>query len=427
MKKLLSIICAFAFVLNANAQYFKYRAPVNPVDTSRYVRILLQPEVSGVLHVGYPDIRLFEEDDGEIPYLLGRDNLRKGISRFIEYPIIEKRDAPADCWITVENPLHRTEKLDQLCLEVNNTDAQRRMTLTGSYDNKKWFAVKDEFITSYYATYSGGNETLTDVVAFDFPLSDYRYYRFSFDNWSEWWRNYQAPVFVVRAGIMMETNPASVNDQRLPLPGITHTQKEIGNTSCVDIVFADSQYVDYMRFDFASKTPPGTFHRGARLYIADSLHDCAKSTSYLSSTILSNDALNEFPLAGKKVQHLCLHIDNEDDQPLHVNEIQGIQVKQYLLAFLEKGKSYYLLYGNDSISFPKYDIRYSADDIVLHEMNVVGTGARELLPPGPPKHIDDGLNSFFQNKTVIWGSMFIVVLVLAWMSVKMLREMKNKE
>ncbi len=427
MRKVLSIICAFAFVLSANAQYFKYRAPVNPVDTSGYVRILLQPEVSGALNVGYPDIRLYDGDDGEIPYLLGKDRLVKGINRFIEYPIIEKHEEPADCWITVENPLYKTEKLDQLCLEVNNTNANRRMTLIGSYDNVKWFAVKDEFTTSYYETVYDGNETTTDVVSFDFPLSDYRYYRFSFHNWSEWWKNYQAPVFVVRAGIMVETNPASINDQRLELPGISHTQKEIGNTSCIDIVFADSQYVDYMRFDFTSKTPPGTFHRGARLYVADSLHDCAKSTSYLSSTILSNDALNEFPLAGKKVQHLCLHVENEDDQPLSVNGIQAIQVKQYLMAFLEKGKSYYLLYGNDSISFPKYDIRYSEEDIVLHEMNVVGTGARKELPPGPPEQNDDGVNSFSQNKTVIWGSMFIVVLVLAWMSVKMLREMKNKE
>jgi len=430
MKKLLSITCVFAFALSAHTQqYFRWKSPVNPVDTGGYVRILLQPEVSGQLHAGYPDIRLYEGDHREIPYLIGKDRIVKGITRFVEYPITEKHDEPSDCWITVENPLYKTEKLNQLCLEVNNTEANRRMTLTGSYDNVKWFAVKDEFLATYYESFANGATETTNIVRFDFPLSDYRYYRFNFDNWTGWWRDYAAPVFVVRAGILVNTNPASVPDQRLEIPGITCTQKENGKVSCIDIVFADSQYVDYMRFDFVSKTPPGTFHRGARLYVADSAHVCTKTGEYgyLSSTILSGNALNEFPIAGKKVKHLCLHIENEDDQPLVLQHTQAIQVKQYLIAYMEKGKSYYLLYSSDSVSFPKYDIRYSAEDIALHEMNVVNTGAREAVPLAPRQSAVQETNSFFQNKGVIWIAMGIVVLILGWMSVKMLREMKNKE
>lgn len=427
MRTLLNFICVFAFMVSANAQYFRWKSPVNPVDTNGYVRILLQPEVSGQLHAGYPDIRLYEGTDSEIPYLLGKDRIVKGTTRFVEYPIIDKHDETGDSWITVENPLYKTENLNHLCLEVNNTEAKRWMTLTGSYDNVKWFAIKDEFLETYYESFENGAAATTNIVRFDFPLSNYRYYRFNFDTWYGWWHDYGAPVFVVRSGILVNVNPASVEDQRLELPDFVCTQNDAGKTSYIDIVFTDSQYVDYMRFDFVSKTPPGTFHRGARLYVADSLHDCGKveSSAYLSSTILSKDALNEFSPGGKKVKHLCLHVENEDDQPLTLKDMHAIQVKHYLIAFLEKGKSYHIVYGGDSIPFPKYDIRYSADDIVLHEMNVVGTGTREALPMNPPSQTETGLNSVFQNKTVIWCAMIIVVLVLAWMSVKMLREMKS--
>lgn len=429
MKKLHSIICAFALTVSANAQHFRWKAPVQPADSSGYVRILLQPDVTGEMRVGYPDLRIHDESNKEIPYVIARDKLVEGTMQFVEYPVVAKSMKPGYSYVTVENPLHKTDPLKQICLVVNNTEANREMTLVGSYDNVNWFAIKDEFSMSYYETYYHDSSQTTSVVVFDFPLTDYRYFRFNFDNWDHWWwyDDYAAPVFIVRAGTMVKSNPASIPNQRMEIGGVKYSSMEIGKTTAVDIVFDHPNYVDYMRFTLSSEIAPGTFHRGARLYLADSTHHCDKETGQvLSSTILSNGGLNEFALNGRKVDRLCLHIDNEDDRPLHVNEIRTIQIKQYAVAFLEKGKQYTLYYSDDSIPAPRYDLRYSADDLALHEMNVIGTDARVAIPFNAPPPAEEVEQPFYENRIAIWAAIAVVILILGWMSVKMLREMKSE-
>jgi hypothetical protein len=430
------------FVLNADAQYFRWKSPVEKSDTSGYVRVLLQPEVTGEMRNDYPDVRLYDESDMEIPYIIGKDQIVQGTTRFVEYPVVGKRDIPNNSWITIENPLYKTENLDHLCLEVNNTEVSRRMVLSGSYDNSEWFAIKDRFTSSFYESFEQGASKTTNIVRFDFPLSNYRYYKFTFDEWYHWWDDYELPVFIVRAGCLVDVNPASVPNQRMEIPGVNYTTKQFGKTTCVDITFDTPQYLDYIRFDLTSPIAPGTFHRGARLYEIDSTHWCDTITEeYVSATIVSQGSLNEFNLYGHRVKHLCLHIDNEDDQPLRINKVIPIQIRHYLVAYLEKGKSYYIKYGNDSVAFPRYDVRYKADMLAVSRLSIVGTGKREALyvPGSPPESPHSKSTapqnpapevegtSFMENKAAIWASIVVVVLVLGWMSVRMLREMENKK
>lgn len=444
MRKLLSVICVSALVLNADAQYFRWKSPVEKRDTSGYVRVLLQPEVTGELRNDYPDVRLYDEDDKEIPYIIGEDQIVQGTTRFVEYPVVAKRDVPDNSYITIENPLYKTEHLDHLCLEVNNTEVSREMVLSGSYDNVKWFAIKDEFTSSFYESFEEGAAKTTNIVRFDFPLSNYRYYRFMFDDWYSWWWDYdyyyESPVYIVRAGCLVDVNPASVPNQRMEIPGVKYTQKEFGKTTAIDIQFDQLQYLDYIRFDLSSPVAPGTFHRGARLYEVDSTHKCDGTLeNHTSSTIVSMGSLNEFSLYGHRVRHLCLHIENEDDQPLNVVAIHPIQIRHYLIAYLEKGKDYYIKYGNDSVAFPRYDMRYKADQLAVSQLAIIGTGTREALfvpgavgtagqQPGQPVPpiAQAEATSIFENKAAIWTAIGIVILILGWMSVKMLREMEKK-
>lgn len=432
MKKRFSISIAIMFAcgVHLHAQHFRWEASVNPVGTEGYTRILLSPEVTGQTRDPFLDIRIYDNDSVQVPFLGVYDKIVKGTDRFVEYPITDKSDRPDNCWITVMNPLSISDKLGHLVLEVNNTDASRRMTLTGSYDNNTWFAIKDEFTTTYYETYDNGVEKTSNLVRFDFPLSDYRYYRFSFDNWSEWWQNYQAPVFVARAGIMVPVNAGSIKDNLVEVPGVTITQSENAQLKMteVDVVFTDSQFVDYLRFELIPSNPSGKFHRGARLYVlsvdSTSLGKETPMQTLLSSIVLSSHGLNELPVYGFKVKHLLLRIVNEDDAPLHIQAVHALQVKRYLLAYLEPGINYVVRFGNDSLQWPQYDLRYLGDSLAMHEMPVITVGPRKRLPDPPSPKIDPGVNSIFQDKRAIWGAIIIVILVLGWMSAKMLREMK---
>lgn len=430
MKTWLSVLVCGMLVcgINVHAQHFRWEAPVNTVDTEGYTKVLLPPEVTGQTRNPFLDIRIYDSENAQVPFLGVYDKIVEGTDRFVEYPVAEKSDRPNNCWITVMNPLSESVQLNHLVLEVNNSDAKRGMTLTGSYDNKTWFAIKDEFTTSFYESYDNGMETTTNLVRFDFPLSDYRYYRFSFDNWSQWWKNYQAPVFVVRAGIMVPVNPGSVKDNLIEVPEIVIAEREDKQTKAseVEITFADSQFVDYLRFDFASSNPSGKFQRGAQLFIlCDSTSKAypVPKQSLVSSAVISSGGLNELPVYGLKVKHLLLRIMNEDDSPLQVRAVHAFQVKRYLLAWLEPNEKYVVRFSDDSLQWPKYDLRYFEDSVAMYQLPVITVGPRKRLPD-PPAVIDTGVNSIFQDRRAIWGAIVLVVLILGLMSVKMLREMK---
>ncbi|HTF03390.1 MAG TPA: hypothetical protein VK826_05160 [Bacteroidia bacterium] len=429
MKNLLNIFVLVCLAVSpATSQTFRWEVPVEPVDSPGYHRILMQPEVTGAVQWGFPDVRIYDSAGIEIPYLIVYDTTRKGIDRLVELPITDRSDDPKNSFITIMNPLHY-DGLNHLVLEVNNADATRRMTLSGSYDNQNWFAVKDEYTTTYYETFNGGEEKTTNLVRFDFPPNDYTYYRFSFDNWSEWWKEYRSPVFVVRAGRMERTTPVSIRDNWMELPGVSiqQTENKTLKMSEIDIVFADTQLVDYLKFDLSTVNPTGEYLRGARLYeitnegFADNK---PPQQSLLSITMLSSEGPNEIRVHGRRVKHLLLRIVNADDQPLRVEKVHAIQVKSYLVANLNPAMNYTLRFGNDTVQFPEYDLKYFLKNNVI-EMPVVSTGSRKALEP-PTKPKVSGVNSVFEDNTLIWGAIVIVVLILGLMSVKMLREMKKK-
>lgn len=437
MRKLLNgwfavmIVCG----VNLHAQHFRWEAPVGGVDSTGFVRILLQPEVTSTMRDPFLDVRIYDEDSVEVPYIGSFDRIVKGYQRFVEYPVVDIHNVYHHSWVTVENPLHKTNYLDHLVMEVNNTEVKREMTLTGSYDGRNWYALKDEFYFNFYETYDENGKSSTSLVQFDFPRSDYRFFRFNFHNWRDWWYDdYSAPVFVVRAGILEQVTPASVKENWLEVPAaaINQTEDKANKRSEVFLDFAEPQFVDYMRFDVSTTNPTGKYFRGVQLYKLDIGFVNGKldtTETLLSSTIISAGNLNELSVGGK-VRHLLLRINNADDQPIHVNATHGIQIKHYLLTYLEKDKKYMLRFSNDSVSTASYDLRYLGDSLALAELKIITAGPRVRIPDIPQKPLEPKavavVNTIFTDNTAIWIAMGIVVLILLWMSGKMLREMRSR-
>ena len=78
--------------------------------------------------------------------------------------------------------------------------------------------------------------------------------------------------------------------------------------------------------------------------------------------------------------------------------------------------------GTDLAPAPRYDLRYQQDVLSAVPMSIVTTGAVEpiaQIPLPAPAEPED-------NRLYIWLAIGVVVLILGWMSVKMLREMKTE-
>lgn len=425
----------------SSAQSFHWEAPLDPVNADGYYRVMLTPEITAKLGQGFPDVRIYDRDSVETPYLIYKDEAHQGVDRFVTYQIVEKHLVRGCCsHITVMNSLGNA--IDHIVLEVNNADAKREMTLSGSYDGVNFFTVKDHYTVSSFDTWEKGARRTTSLIRFDFPLTDYKFYRFDFDDWWWWWHNdhFQYPIFVVRAGY---TEPTFIPEEclDLPVPAVTQTDSIKRKQTYVHISFPDSQYVDHLQFFVSTKKKGKDYYRAASLYELADFTEKGKTIRReipLSHTILASVNSNEISIGRKRVKELLLKIENGDDQPLIIDSVGAIQVKHYLVAELEKDNSYIIRFGNDSIGSPVYDMQYFKAKIPaeppvvkpgprkdIHEKRITPSSMRGI---GPEKKAelkkDEGL---FKDKRVIWGAIGVVVLLLGFMTTKMLKEMKKKE
>jgi hypothetical protein len=422
-RKLFNLFLILAIPAALDAQNYHWESDINPVLIDGFHRILLTPEITSQLRPDQADIRLFDSKGKERPYLVYKDTAHRGVDRFVSYQIVEKEYREGCCsHIVVKNTL--ADAIDHIVIEVNNADARRQMTLSGSRDGKQWFAVKDKYESVIFDTYELGSKKTTSLLRFDFPKSEYLFYKFDFDDWRAWWHNYNYPVFVVRAGYIEPTFiPEETIETSVPKLSIKEDLKR--KESNIHISFAEGQYVDHLRLTIPrNKNELTDYYRAASLYEIirkDSLH---AEERYIASTILSSLSVNELNLSHSKVKDLVLRISNHDDQPLQVSEIHAFEVKHYLVAELNSAETYLLRYGCDTLQAPVYDLQYFREKVPLAPRIVNVSGPRDIFIVAGKK-INKKENGFFDNKAVIWIAIALVGLILAFMTTRMLKDMKK--
>jgi hypothetical protein len=425
--KIFLAACLFPFTISA--QVFHWESPVDAVAEDGYYRILLQPDVTSKLQTNFSDVRLYDSDSVETPYLIYKDEATQGVDRFVTYQIVDKQYSSGCCsHITVKNDLGNA--IDHIVLEVNNAQAKREMTLTASYDGVHFFALVDNFSVASFNTYNKGERRTTSLLRFDFPLTDYTYYRFNFDDWHWWWHDYHQPIFIVRAGYV---EPTFIPEEclEIPRPIIVQSDSAKKKQSYIRISFADSQYVDHLRFSIVARNKSGDYYRAASLYelvevTKDSVTKEEEEERFIASTILSSVNTNEINLGRFRVKNLLLRINNDDNQPLILDTVSAFQVKHYLVADLEKKKSYFIRFGNDSIAAPVYDLAYFKNKIPA-KPPVIKSGKRTAIAATPNKKSAEAATDVFKDPKIIWGAIGLVILLLGFMTVRMLKEMKAKE
>ncbi len=421
-KKFSSLFLIILLPLILQAQNYHWESAVKPVTTDGFHRILLTPEVTSQLRPDLADIRIFDSQGKEKPYLVYKDTAHRGVDRFVSYPIVETVYKEGCCsHITVKNTL--ADAIDHIVIEVNNADARREMTLSGSSDGKQWFAVKDKYESVTFDTYEKGAKKTTSMLRFDFPKSDYVFYKFDFGDWRLWWHNFTYPVFVVRAGYI---EPTFVPEETLetPAPSLKMTQEPTKKESDIRISFAEGQYVDHLRVNVLRKdNEPADYYRAASLYEITGKDPAHTEERFITSTILSPVSGNEFNLNRTKVKELMLRISDHDDQPLEITEAHAFEVKHYLVADLNKTETYRLCYGCDTLQAPLYDLQYFREKVPPAPRIVNVSWRKDIFIRN--REAIKGYTGFFNNKSVIWIAIALVGLILAFMTARMLKDMKK--
>lgn len=194
----------------------------------------------------------------------------------------------------------------------------------------------------------------------------------------------------------------------------------------VRITFDTPQYIDKLKFRIKG---PTYYLRNAQIALLQKEDDKRrwgnKETDYqpvhyfeLNSSL--DSAVVQLPRF--KAAEFYLIIDNEDNQPLEIEVVQAFQLKSSIVSLLEQGKKYILKFGDETLAAADYDLVYFQNNIPESVPTIATGEIIQLLKDeeNPPKP------GFLSNKAILWTVLGIVVFLLGLLSVKMVRDMKEK-
>lgn len=139
--------------------------------------------------------------------------------------------------------------------------------------------------------------------------------------------------------------------------------------------------------------------------------------STLTAGTLNSMEANEFLTSSTTVQKLKFIIDNLDNRPLTIDSIQVKGYEHELVARFTDPASYFLVYGNNTVGKPQYDIARFVGK-VPETLTALKLDKEQIIDKDEPKKTDP----LFKSKTWLWAIMALIILLLGWFSLKMIQK-----
>jgi len=385
--------------LQTNAQQFAYAAKIDEIKTSGFYKIPILPQVNAKLQLSSFDLRIVNEQNKQIAYIIEQEEATFKTQHFIDFPILKKeKEKDKQTHITIANVTKQS--INDLLLITANMQAKRFVNISGSNNLNDWYIIKENIELENYF----GNNQATFVQSIGLPTVNYAYFKITVLGEDI------LPVNIVQAGIYTQ-NYSQGKYTELPIPSFKQIDSSNKN-SYIQISFTDAYVIDKLMVEVSG---PKFFKRNLNLYAGNTIN-----TSYPYSATI-NATTTQLSLAGLKSRDILLQINNDDNEPLKIQSIKAFQLQEYVLAYLESGHHYKLLFGDSLAEQPKYDLAAFKDSINKN-LPILNIGAIESI-----EYKLTTSQTSNSNKNLLWIALFAVVLILLLFSYKMVQEIKRKK
>ncbi len=412
------IYSVFYFIISVsqlNAQGFAWSGSIPEVEKEGFYKVLISPDITSKLENGFGDLRIYDANDKEIPYIFESEKALSFNDYFVEYPIVERKEETGWPYYTrlVIHNKNRT-KISNIQLLIRNSDVTKKLKLSGSDDREKWYVIKDSY--RFQAMYSDESTSIIKII--DFPLSNYEYFEILIDDWKN------NPINILKAGYYNTSIDEGKYSQVLS-PQISQLEKEEDKESVVKIVFKGKPQIDKLSLKIEG---PEFYFRDAEFQVRDSSLNGAKKYEYYYSSIgtvnLNSNSLNTFYLGGVRAGVLYLRIKNNDNEPLAIKEVVAEQLNSYLITKLIPKMAYKVNFGDVELSSPNYDLKYFKDEIPRNIPQVKIGSISNIKSNLDQSESQTGIHL---DSAFIWVAIILVISLLLYMVVKMLKDMKHKQ
>lgn len=391
------------------AQSFHYMASLPLVDSTGFYKILIPPSVNSKLKEGYVDLRILDRDGKETPYILKDDNPVSNTMVFKEYQIIDKKYLKADhTEIILRN--YNKQRIDNLSLLIRNAEVHKVIKLSGSFDRKHWFGVKE---SAYISSISNAND-VSEIKLINFPLTDYEYLKIEIND------KKSAPINIIKAGYYetISGKGGSTFTEIKSSKMVLDSSKK--KTTWLHLVFDESTYTDVLEIKILE---PTYYLRSSKAYTVKQESRVYKKY-YLQDISLNSGAALRFNLDHVKTKELWLEIFNEDNSPLIISEAKVFQLNHYCCARLDKGKQYKLYFGDSLINSPSYDLKHF-QSIIPQDLKIIIPDSITPITHAMNAEIKSS-GSIFKDTRFIWAAIIIVLSILGFVTYRMIKDINGK-
>lgn len=404
MKKLTLLLLFSASALHA--QKYLGEAAIPGVSADGFYHLQLSAEWVPYLNDDLSNIRIFDTNDQEVPYLYQQEVPVSFTQQFKPYEIMEKKQEKNCCTsILLRNP--DAEPINNISLSIKNAEVTKNATLLGSDDKENWYALKQHFVLSSI----DGNNNTSEIKIVDFPRSNYGYYLLQIED------STSAPINILSAGYY------EVNSESGAYTGIASRFHQVDSASLkstfVFLKFGDHQIID--KIDLKVSGSP-YFLRQA------SLHQKTSRLNNKGDTIYYYQRLFDFTITSRqstvlelravRTDEILIVIENEDNPPLKAEQVIAWQLNRYFTAWLKAGENYTVKIGEKAMAAPVYDLTYFRESI---NSKLPAINAKRLIVAAGDR--PQAASTFFTDRNIIWVAIIFVVAIFGVMAVRMTREM----
>ncbi|HEY1038426.1 MAG TPA: discoidin domain-containing protein [Bacteroidia bacterium] len=352
---LLTAVLCFSLAKAQTGGYTYYKE-VEPVGKTTYYKIPLSADMLAKSRSDFNDFRVLkvdENDSVEVPYLL-KWNESTWYNTFQDENIIDvsyrKKKAS---YITVK--MNEEKEINEMRLNIAQTDFDKRVTIEGSNDNKHWKTIKENIRIVGF-----GQEQFSFSKLY-FPTSTYTYYLITlndetsqpvtinsvqtfFDN--EYKAVYEKikDIYVVKKEIKKDQKP--VKGKAPVYENYTEIKVTLPYHACISFI------------QLKNRNKTEDFYRSISV-----CNDKGAELNQGTFTSLEKEGITNIYMNRAVGSSFTIKVYNNDNPPIESIDVNVYGMNAFLVSKLEPEEKYLVMYGKSGVTRAEYDLGYFSDKI----------------------------------------------------------------
>lgn len=438
MRTLIIALLLLGTLHAAEPVHFAVLAPIQgDLTPQQPVRVPLPAELIRQTRTGFPDLRVFDDQGRETPYVIHtRQRVQDGTRTFTFDLVAYDRQEEIET-LVLQRP-DAIRAITRLQIQTAARDFRRHLRIATSDDRQQWEPLLEDVIFDF--------SSRVDLrrTAIDLPATDARFLRLILDQagGSDGMERLQLQYQDLKldvahlqtgafkidrvqgtAGQHVELE-AAYDSLELPNPTAHHQQQS------TDLLLGQLNLpIEQLELHIADPF----FHRQVQLASSQTGEDddwTRRHTDTLYRLPGVREAKTQLTPRLGRTAYLQLHIVNGDSPPLNVERVEVRWLRRELCFIPEAGRTYTLYAGNAKLAAPRYD---TAHLIPYQAPRIAAMPAASLGQVGPNPRFDadapvSDAEATARHQRLLLTALVIVVSVLlaAWLF-HLLRGMQASE